>query len=91
VVDVPFAPFFLSQMLGHHYTTSYSCLDELSSMDPELYKSLSYVKVRAFTCTCAWHSVNVIIPCACARGKSNQFVHLSSLSLYAQKWPDLEM
>ena len=46
MVDVPFAPFFLSQMLGHHYTTSYSCLDELSSMDPELYKSLSYVKVR---------------------------------------------
>ena len=46
MVDVPFAPFFLSQMLGHHYTASYSCLDELSSMDPELYKSLSYVKVR---------------------------------------------
>ena len=46
MVDVPFAPFFLSQMLGHHYTTSYSCLDELHSMDPELYKSLSYVKVR---------------------------------------------
>ena len=45
MVDVPFAPFFLSQMLGHHYTASYSCLDELSSMDPELYKSLSYVKV----------------------------------------------
>ena len=46
VVDVPFAPFFLSQMLDHHYTTSYSCLDELPSMDPELYKSLNYVKVR---------------------------------------------
>ena len=46
VVDVPFAPFFLSQMLDHHYTTSYSCLDELPSMDPELYKSLKCVKVR---------------------------------------------
>ena len=46
MIDVPFAPFFLSQMLGHHYTASYSCLDELSSMDPDLYKSLSYVKVR---------------------------------------------
>ena len=45
MVDVPFALFFLSQMLDHHYTTSYSCLDELPSMDTELYKSLSYVKV----------------------------------------------
>ena len=45
VVDVPFAPFFLSQMLEHHHSALYSSLDELPSMDPELYKSLSYIKV----------------------------------------------
>ena len=45
MVDVPFAPFFLSQMLEHHHSALYSILDELPSMDPELYKSLSYIKV----------------------------------------------
>ena len=45
VVDVPFAPFFLSQMLERHFSASYSCLDELPSMDSDLYKSLSYIKV----------------------------------------------
>ena len=45
VVDVPFAPFFPSQMLEHHHSALYSSLDELPSMDPELYKSLSYIKV----------------------------------------------
>ena len=45
VVDVPFAPFFLSQMLEHHHSALYSSLDELPSMDLELYKSLSYIKV----------------------------------------------
>ncbi|KAL5016325.1 hypothetical protein ScPMuIL_005914 [Solemya velum] len=44
VVDVPFAPFFLTQILGHQQSTSYSSLDELPSLDPELAKSLSYIK-----------------------------------------------
>lgn len=39
VVDVPFAPFFLSQVLGKdHSTAFYSYIDELPSLDPELYR-----------------------------------------------------
>lgn len=45
VVDVPFAPFFLSQILGHTRSATYSSIDELPSLDPELYKSLTYIKV----------------------------------------------
>jgi len=46
VVDVPFASFFLSQLLGHSSTSGvYSSIDELPSFDPELYKSLTYIKV----------------------------------------------
>ncbi|XP_063448958.1 ubiquitin-protein ligase E3B-like [Mytilus trossulus] len=44
VVEVPFAPFFLTQMLGHQQSATYSSLDELPSLDPELAKNLSYVK-----------------------------------------------
>lgn len=44
VVDVPFASFFLSQVLGEHQNSLYSSIDELPSLDPELYKSLSYIK-----------------------------------------------
>nr|KAG5689371.1 hypothetical protein BaRGS_019745 [Batillaria attramentaria] len=44
VVDVPFAPFFLTQMLGHQQSSTYSSLDELPSLDAELAKSLSYIK-----------------------------------------------
>ncbi len=44
VVDVPLAPFFLSQMLEHHLSVGYSSLDELPSMDKEMHKSLSYIK-----------------------------------------------
>lgn len=44
VVDVPFASFFLSQLLGHRHSATYSSMDELPSLDPELYKSLTYVK-----------------------------------------------
>lgn len=44
VVDVPFASFFLSQVLGHQSTALYSSIDELPSLDPELYKSLTYIK-----------------------------------------------
>jgi len=44
VVDVPFASFFLTQVLGHDHTSLYSYFDEMSSSDPELYKNLTYVK-----------------------------------------------
>lgn len=45
-MDIQFAPFFLSQMLEYHMSSLYSSLDELVSLDPELYKSISYIKVR---------------------------------------------
>nr|XP_023030496.1 ubiquitin-protein ligase E3B [Leptinotarsa decemlineata] len=44
VVDVPFASFFLSQVSGQTTQVLYSCVDELPSLDPALYRSLSYVK-----------------------------------------------
>lgn len=44
VVDVPFASFFLSQVLGQQQSLLYSWIDELPSLDPELYKSLTYIK-----------------------------------------------
>lgn len=45
MVDVTFAPFFLSVMLGHHRGSTYSSIDELPSLDADLYKSLTYIKV----------------------------------------------
>jgi len=45
VVDVPFALFFISQILGKdHAVAYYSYVDELPSLDAELYKQLTYVK-----------------------------------------------
>ncbi|KAM9811228.1 ubiquitin-protein ligase E3B [Neosynchiropus ocellatus] len=44
VVDVPFASFFLSQVLGHHHSTFYSSIDELPSLDSEFYKNLTSIK-----------------------------------------------
>ncbi|ODN04927.1 Ubiquitin-protein ligase E3B [Orchesella cincta] len=44
VVDVHFAPFFLSLMLGHQHSPLFSATDELQSLDKELYTSLNYVK-----------------------------------------------
>uniref|UniRef100_T1GS63 HECT-type E3 ubiquitin transferase n=1 Tax=Megaselia scalaris TaxID=36166 RepID=T1GS63_MEGSC len=44
VVDVPFASFFLSQLLGQTQQADYSCIDELPSFDNELYKSLTFIK-----------------------------------------------
>lgn len=44
VVDVPFASFFLSQLLGQTHQVLYSCMDELPSLDAELYKSLTFIK-----------------------------------------------
>jgi ubiquitin-protein ligase E3 B len=43
-VDVPFALFFLSQVLGQTQEALYSCIDELPSLDKDLYRSLTYVK-----------------------------------------------
>lgn len=47
VVDVPFASFFLSQLLGHHHSVFYSSVDELPSLDSEFYKNLTSIKVRS--------------------------------------------
>uniref|UniRef100_A0A3P8XAK4 HECT-type E3 ubiquitin transferase n=1 Tax=Esox lucius TaxID=8010 RepID=A0A3P8XAK4_ESOLU len=44
VVDVPFASFFLSQVMGHHHSTFYSSIDELPSLDSEFYKNLTSIK-----------------------------------------------
>ncbi|KAI1233067.1 hypothetical protein IHE44_0006260, partial [Lamprotornis superbus] len=44
VVDVPFASFFLSQLLGHHHSVFYSSVDELPSLDSEFYKNLTSIK-----------------------------------------------
>ncbi|WAR01500.1 UBE3B-like protein, partial [Mya arenaria] len=39
VYEVPFAPFFLTQILGHGTSSTYSSLDELPSLDPDLAKN----------------------------------------------------
>jgi ubiquitin-protein ligase E3 B len=44
VVDVPFASFFLSQVLGQTQQALYSCMDELPSLDKDLYRSLTFIK-----------------------------------------------
>lgn len=44
VVDVPFASFFLSLVLGQTQQALYSCMDELPSLDKELYRSLTFIK-----------------------------------------------
>lgn len=44
VVDVPFATFFLSQVAGQTQQALYSCMDELPSLDKDLYRSLTYIK-----------------------------------------------
>lgn len=53
VVDVPFASFFLSQVLGHHHSTFYSSIDELPSLDSEFYKNLTSIKVAFILLTFA--------------------------------------
>lgn len=52
VVDVPFASFFLSQVLGHHHSTFYSSIDELPSLDSEFYKNLTSIKVSEYYNIC---------------------------------------
>lgn len=44
VVEVPFASFFLSLVLGQTQQALYSCMDELPSLDKELYRSLTFIK-----------------------------------------------
>ncbi|XP_050429580.1 ubiquitin-protein ligase E3B [Adelges cooleyi] len=44
VVDVPFASFFLSQLLGQSQELLYSSMDELPSLDNDLYRNLTSVK-----------------------------------------------
>ncbi|XP_065343486.1 ubiquitin-protein ligase E3B [Cloeon dipterum] len=44
IVDVPFASFFLSQLLGSQHQAYYSSIDELPSLDDDLYRSLTYIK-----------------------------------------------
>ncbi|KAH3752596.1 hypothetical protein DPMN_187217 [Dreissena polymorpha] len=44
IVEVPFAPFFLTQILGYGSSSTYSSVDELPSLDPDLAKNLSYTK-----------------------------------------------
>ena len=48
-MDVPFAPFFLSQLLGRQHGILYSSIDELPSLDKEMYKSLCFIKVCLYT------------------------------------------
>ena len=45
IIDVPFASFFVSQILGENKAAAYySYFDELSSLDAELYRNLTYIK-----------------------------------------------
>ena len=44
LVDVPFATFFLNSILQHHRSAMYSSIDELPSLDPEMYKHLNFIK-----------------------------------------------
>lgn len=44
-MDVPFANFFLTQVLGRQRASCYNFLDELATLDRDLYKSLTYIKV----------------------------------------------
>lgn len=43
LLDYSFSHVFVLKLLGR-----YSFLDELSTLDPELYRNLMYVKVRTF-------------------------------------------
>ena len=48
VIDIPFAPFFLSHMLQHNLSKYYNYLDELASLDQQMHQSLNYIKVILF-------------------------------------------
>ncbi len=44
VIDVQFAPFFLRQICGVQRSANYSFLDDLATLDKELYKNLRSIK-----------------------------------------------
>nr|CAB3267459.1 ubiquitin-protein ligase E3B [Phallusia mammillata] len=44
VLDIPFANFFLRNLLGQHQAKLYSPLDELPSLDVEFYNNLTWIK-----------------------------------------------
>lgn len=44
LVDVPFASFFLNNLLQRQHSILYSSIDELPSLDPEMYKNLNFIK-----------------------------------------------
>ncbi|CAK8692376.1 unnamed protein product [Clavelina lepadiformis] len=44
VLDIPFANFFLRNLLSQQHTKLYSPIDELPSLDSEFYKNLTWIK-----------------------------------------------
>ncbi|RNA43855.1 ubiquitin- ligase E3B isoform X2 [Brachionus plicatilis] len=44
VIDTEFAPFFLRQIAGYRSQFSYSFLDDLVTLDQDLYKNLNFIK-----------------------------------------------
>ncbi len=44
MLDIRLASFFLSQIVGQTQSTFYSYLDDLPSLDDELFRSLMYIK-----------------------------------------------
>lgn len=53
-MDVPFALFFLNKMLTQRKSSMYSSIDELPSLDPEVYKNLNFIKViQLYLFSCA--------------------------------------
>ena len=60
VVDVPFAPFFLSHMLQHNQSTYCNYLDELASFDQQMYSSLNFIKVHQYAISSGVYTVHNI-------------------------------
>ncbi|CAF0883062.1 unnamed protein product [Brachionus calyciflorus] len=44
VIDAEFAPFFLRQIAGYRSQFNYSFLDDLATLDQDLYKNLNFIK-----------------------------------------------
>ena len=59
-MDVNFAKFFLTQMGGRYHYAVYSSIDELPSLDPDLYKNLTYIKVGRVWCGVCGGGVKVL-------------------------------
>ena len=58
MVDIPFAPFFLSHMLEKMH---YNYLDELASFDQQMYSSLNFIKVCIYKKVHSCISITFII------------------------------